>query len=461
MKLFYSHTTGIHYTDEIVEWVVLRKTRTETERLLQDSIPIPPERSEQEAPPLFPTEILPEVRKNFRGVVTIALPSSQLLMRVLDLPTTDPDEITGMVELQMDQVSPFPIDQLTLSYELLEENEGHSRVLAVAAQRKSVDELGELFKEQHVYIRSLDATILAWWSLLVAHQDVPHEGRTILILEEHTEFSMIIVDHGVPICFRSLELFHHFTEETVQREIAEEIHYTLLSLESKHGHCEECSVQFWSKSEIPEPLIARLSEQYSGNVSQHDLGAIPSLSEGLALRSAEREAHHVELVPREWVELQHRKRFLRVATIALITILSIWLTVISITGTLFAFQKASYNRLRKKAETYSGPAREAQAARREMVSLEKYADRSRAALECLRVITETLPDTMEITSFSYTKRKAVRLSGTGGGSDIIYDYFQQLGALEIFDGVQNSKVSENTRFSITANLPMPETEDAR
>ena len=459
MMLLYSHTTGIHYTDELVEWAVLRKTRNETEILTEGSVPIPPSTGEEEEASLFPAEVLSEIRKNFRGVVTVALPSSRLLMRVLELPTTEPDEIEGMVALQMDQISPFPAEQLTLSYETLVEEENHSRVLAVAAPRTTVDELGDLFKKKHVYIRSLDATILAWWSLLVAHQDVPREGRVILFLEEHTEFSMIIVDDGVPVCVRSLELFHNFSDDSIQREIVEEIHYTLLSLETRYGHYDDCSIEFWSESEIPEPLISRLAEECTGHITRHDLGSIPPLSEGLSLRSAERGLHHVELVPREWVELQRRRRFMRVATIAAIALLGIWMAVVSIAGTIFAFQTASYNRVRKEAGKYSGPARAAQAARKEMLSLEKYADHSRSALECLRGITAAIPDSIEITSFTYTKGKAVRLSGTGAGAEIIYDYFQRLGAMDLFEGIDNSKISDNTRFSITANLANPQTED--
>ncbi len=457
--LLYRHTTGIHYTDEIVEWAVLRKTRTETETLLEGSTPIPQGFFEQAEAPLFPSEVLTEIRKNFRGIITVALPSSQLLMRVLELPSSDPEEINGMVELQMDQISPFPADQLTLSYELLKETENHSRVLAVAAPRNSVDELGELFKSKHVYIRSLDAEILAWWSLLTAHSKVPTEGRVILILEEHTEFSMIVVDDGVPVCFRSLELFHDFTDESVLCEIVEEMKYTLLSLEAEYGHRDECAIEFWSESEIPKTLLNMLGEECAGQINLHDLGTLPSMAGGLALRSADRTAHHVELVPREWIELQRKKRFMQVATIASVAVLSLWLGIISITGAVFAFQKASFNHVKREAAKYSAPARAAQAAREEMVSLEKYSDRSHSALECLRGVTQTLPNFVEITSFTYTKGNAIRLSGTGESSDLIYDYFQQLGEFELFEGVKNTKISDNTRFSITVNLPKLETEE--
>jgi hypothetical protein len=458
--LLFSHTTGIHYTDEMVEWAVLRKSRKGTEKIREGSLPVPEGFFQQKDAPLFPSEVLSEIRRNFRGVVTVSLPSSQLLMRILELPSTNAQELRSMVELQMDQISPFPVDQLTFSYEVLKRTENHSRVLAVAAQRKTVDTLGDLFKAQNVYIRSLDAEVLAWWSLLLAHGQVPCEGRVVLILEEHTEFSMIVVDDGVPVCFRSLELFHDFTDETVMHEIVEEMHYTLLSLEAEYGHRENCALEVWSEAEFPEQLVSLLKEQCGGPVNLHELNSIPPVSEGLALRTAERRLHHAELVPREWIELQRRKRLIKVGTVAAITVLSVWLAVITITGAVFSIQQAAYNRVKREAAKYEGPARAAQAAREEMLSLEKYADRSHSALECLHEITTSLPDGVEIASFTYKKGEAVSLRGSSDRAESVYDFFQKLGASGIFSGIKDQPVSTRmvkdkrvSTFSITAELP--------
>jgi hypothetical protein len=458
--LLFSHTTGIHYTDEIVEWAVLRKNRKGTEKIREGALPVPEGFFQQENAPLFPAEVLAGIRRNFRGVVTISLPSSNLLMRVLELPSSNSSELKSMVDLQMDQISPFPVDQLTVSYEVLKQTENQSRVLAVAAQRKTVDTLGDLFKAQNVYIRSLDAEILAWWSLLIAHGQVPGEGRVVLILEEHTEFSMIVVDDGTPVCFRSLELFHDFTDETVMKEIIEELRYTLLSLEAEYGHRDGCTIEVWSESNLPESLIQMLQTQCGGSINLHDLKSIPPVSEGLALRTAERRLHHVELVPREWIDLQRRKRLMQIATIASIALLSLWLMIIAITGTVFTIQQAAYNRVRKEAAKYEGPARAAQAAREEMLSLEKYADRSHSALECLREVTVALPDNVEIASFTYKKNEAVSLRGSSDRAEEVYDFFQKLGASEIFAGVKDQPVSTRTvkerrvsTFSLTAELP--------
>jgi len=458
--LLFTHTTGIHFTDEIVEWAVLRKNRRGTEKLLDGTLPLPEGFFEQENAPLFPTEVLPEIRKNLKGIVTVSLPSSQLLMRVIELPSAEADELRGMVELQIDQISPFPVDQMTVSYEVLHQTENHSRVLAVAAPRKVVDALGELFKAEDVYIRSLDAEILAWWSLLIAHAKVPCEGRIVLVLEEHTEFSMIVVDDGVPVCFRSLELFHNFSDEAVMAEVAEEVRYTLLSLEAEYGHRETESVLFWSSAEVPTALVRLLREACGADVLLNNLGELPPLAEGLALRTAERRLHHVELVPREWIELQRKKRIMRIATAASIAVLSIWLTVVMITGIVFSFRQATYSRVKREAATYEEPARKAQASREAMLSLEEYSDRSRSALECLREITAALPDGVEITSFTYKKGNSVSLRGSSEQADLIYDYFEKLGASELFTRVKDQPVNTRTvkdrrvsTFSLTEDQP--------
>ncbi|MBM4152197.1 MAG: hypothetical protein FJ220_01565 [Kiritimatiellaceae bacterium] len=164
--IFFRHTTGIHYTDELVEWVLLRLSSKGIEKVREGSVPVPKGFFDQENAPMFPSEVLTGIRKYFRGIVTVSLPSKYLLMRILELPSTNPQELKSMVELQMDQLSPYPIDQLTMSYEVVHSTENHSRVLAVAASRKVVDSLGDLFKAKHIYVRSVDAEVLTWWSLL-------------------------------------------------------------------------------------------------------------------------------------------------------------------------------------------------------------------------------------------------------------------------------------------------------
>lgn len=464
--MFFNHTTGIHYTDELVEWVVLRKGRNGVEKVSEGTHPIPKGFFEQENAPLFPAEVLSEIRRNFRGVVTVSLPSTHLLLRILELPSTHPQELKSMVELQIDQISPFPSDQLTISYEVIHQIENHSRVLAVAAPRKTVDALGDLFKKQNVYIRSLDSELLAWWSLL-SQGEIQCADRTILILEEHTEFSMIVLDNGTPVHFHSLEIFHEMDSEPVMHEIAEEVRYTLLTVEATYGHLPLSYIFFWSDSGIPDRLCDILSQSCGADVLRYNLKTIPSLAEGLAMRSAERKHQHAELVPKEWVDLQRRKQLIRVASFVSIAALSIWMAVVAITAVVFSFQKAAYNRIVREAKSHEEPALAAQAAREEMLLLENYSDRSHSALESLRELALALPSRVEVTSFTYKKGDAVSLRGSGERAELIYDFFEKLGQSSFFNSIKDQSVSDRIMndgyasvFSIKLELPKNKTEEA-
>jgi len=71
-----------------------------------------------------------------------------------------------------------------------------------------------------------------------------------------------------------------------------------------------------------------------------------------------------------------------------------------------------------------------------------------------------MPDGVEINSFTYKKGEAVNLRGSSDRAEAVYDFFQKLGASEIFAGVKDQPVSTRmvkdkrvSTFSITAELP--------
>ena len=68
--------------------------------------------------------------------------SGQALLRVAELPAVDPDELKGMVDLQVDKVSPFPPDSTVTSFEVVQQSETASGVLMAALDRKTADSIG-------------------------------------------------------------------------------------------------------------------------------------------------------------------------------------------------------------------------------------------------------------------------------------------------------------------------------
>jgi hypothetical protein len=68
------------------------------------------------------------------------LPSSQVMVRVVHLPPSEPKELPGMVELQLERLSPLPVAQIVWTFEALPAPEGQPQtVIVIIAARNAVE----------------------------------------------------------------------------------------------------------------------------------------------------------------------------------------------------------------------------------------------------------------------------------------------------------------------------------
>ena len=74
------------------------------------------------------------------------LPADQVFLRVIALPVSDPAELPGMVELQLEKLSPLPLAQVVWTFEPLPAVDGQTQtVIVLLAERTGVESfLGEL-----------------------------------------------------------------------------------------------------------------------------------------------------------------------------------------------------------------------------------------------------------------------------------------------------------------------------
>jgi len=77
-----------------------------------------------------------------RPKVSVAIPLDRVLLRVVELPSTEMDELRGMVDLQVDKFSPFPVEQMSVSFESLSQTANSTRVLIAAVRREEIDNAG-------------------------------------------------------------------------------------------------------------------------------------------------------------------------------------------------------------------------------------------------------------------------------------------------------------------------------
>ena len=81
----------------------------------------------------------------------LGLPVSAVIAQRFRLPSTDPAEFPEMIRLQIEKLLPFPADEVTSDFELIEQNETESVVSAIAIRNEQLAEVASPLLD-HGYI---------------------------------------------------------------------------------------------------------------------------------------------------------------------------------------------------------------------------------------------------------------------------------------------------------------------
>lgn len=460
MKIRDKIITAVCRSVEGMEWTSWKITAEGTELLQQAALPLSMD-GETTEKIIASIELPEQIKELLLGDITVALRTSELLLRVMELPTSDAAEIHDMVVFQLDKISPLPADQLAISHEILHQTEGKSLVLMAAAKRQRVDAIGDLFKKSEVLIHSIDARVLGWTKLLQEGGHLTNTGCEIILIDDGIDLSLVILDKGIPVAFRMLDA--QTDDMNVVDELAYEIGYTLTTLNTERDLPAPTAIQFWSHEPLCERLCAKLSKKGGLPVQPQQLATLPPLSEGI-LRRAQAPDHRIEFIPREWVEHETRKQLRRKFTWIASSIAAVWIAVLLIFFTVYAVRDAQLTRVQDRLATLEPVARQALQNRQKLKTLQLYTDRSDSALECLREVTRTLPiGDIEFVSYNYKKGKGVTLRGSSPSDDTVYDYFEALTASDLFEQIKdqsvNNKTSKGVRRAVfSVNLVLPSEE---
>jgi hypothetical protein len=454
--------TAVCRTVDGIEWTSLKIKQDGTEPLQQDSATVA--FSGETAEEIMASIELPEaMEQNIKGDVIVPLRTAELLMRVMELPATQDDEITDMIGFQIDKISPFPADQIAISHEVLQQSEDSSLVLMAAAKRSCIDSIGDAFEAKGIQIHSIDSRDLGWMQLLNDGDHISQQGCEIIIFDDGIEFSLVVVNDGIPIAFRMLHA--QAAKENVAEELAYEIGYTLTSLDAEHDLEPPTAIQYWSRDKLSTPLRTQLAEKCGMAIHPHSLNDLPPLSEGI-IRRALADGNRIELIPREWIEHEKNKRLRKKTIIASSVIAGLWLVILLGFFTTYKIRDIQLSSAKKQALAVEPAGEQALENRRKLKALQVYTDRSDSALECLREVTRMLPSgDIEFLSYNYNKEKGVTLRGSSSNDNLVDDFGETLASSPLFEELKNQSSSAKTTkgvrrsiFSVTLVLPSEEEE---
>jgi len=77
------------------------------------------------------------------ATIHLALPAQAALLERLTLPSTNREELEGMVQLQLEKTLPYPIEEVTSDFDVIKQGENESTLISVAAHTPQLDKLCE------------------------------------------------------------------------------------------------------------------------------------------------------------------------------------------------------------------------------------------------------------------------------------------------------------------------------
>ena len=453
--------TGLVVRNGRIEWTVLRRTRNGFNRADQGVLPF----EEQAAGLSSLLDVTDENRpavetalrtalKNRQGILGAAVGSGQALLRVAELPAVDPDELKGMVDLQVDKVSPFPPDSTVTSFEVVQQSETASGVLMAALDRKTADSIGRTLTGAGLIPDRLDVETLGWWRLLLAAGAVSPTGCQFLLLLDQPGCDFVVTREGIPVLFRSPGL----TAELPAADLVNELDYTLTTIESEFGIAAVDSIAVWHWSDAPAELVGLLTAHGSAMVEARSFESLPPLSEGLALRALDGEPAALNLAIDEWGAGRRRKTVRRNLLLASAAVGVVWLLAVGGALSAIQIQKRMQAGLESRATEMERPARQARASHTLLLTAEQYTDRSRSALECLRLACVAKPGEVEFQQFKYDNEKdrQVVVRGEASQPGAVYDFENGLSKAALFSSVKLDgprTVQNKYQFTVTLKLP--------
>ncbi|MBN2301129.1 MAG: pilus assembly protein PilM [Lentisphaerae bacterium] len=450
---------GLALKENSLEWSVLQPVKERIKTVSGDRAELVAKSEKTDS--VLSDETLNRIKASctgIRGRVSLGLPTSQLLLRVVNLPSVDPVELKSMVELQMDKISPFPVENMIISYEILRMHETTSVVLIGATRKEVVESAGKMLSQTGLRIARVDATILGWLRLLSGADQIAREGcQVVLLIDGHMPEIIVVMD-GIPVAFRSLGDIGDLSRDELVSEISSELNYTLISLDLEYGTVAVNRISVWYSGAVPDGLSNTLSRQYGCEIQLSELAALPGVSEGIATRLAECDGNMFDLRPVSWLQAERAKQFGgRVLTAGSI-ILGVWLMMaVALLGAL-SYQKWQLGRLRTEQNKWSRPALEVRAMRRRVGMIAKYTNTTHSALECLRDITVRMPPSgIDLTSFSYRKGEDVKITGEADSAELVLNFNENLNNSKLFTEVKSGSMSitrkHKHRFGMELILP--------
>jgi hypothetical protein len=359
--------------------------------------------------------------------VVLSLPLSRLLVQVMKFPAEMRDDLADAVSLQMDKLSPFGGEELTISHEVLAETDAEIWVLCAAMPAITFDDISSALQLAKLHITRTDISGLGWFRTLCAPLQLTRPGRRVVLMDLDDGWDMIVMDHGIPVLIRGMGV-QQDTDSLIR-----EITLSFMSAELEAGACQSSEVLLVSNNPPDAERDSRIQKLLGAPVHYHKPPHEDGGVEGVALRT--RENASMDLTPAVWRTAMHEAKITKHVYTGLAIAMAVWALIM---GCLFGaprYYKFRTDRCKAYAKAHANAYKQVADTRSRVQLIESYMDRSHSSLEMLRIASEALPQGVKLAGYTYKKEEGIKINGDADEPSLVYAYKDAITANPLFETV--------------------------
>lgn len=104
---------------------------------------------------------------NGRKEIILGIPRSMVLMKILEIPTISKEEVSELLEYEIERHIPFPIDGIYYDFDVIEKQENSTKILFTVVKKEYIDEILNLFDRVEINPREIDITSNALFNIFL------------------------------------------------------------------------------------------------------------------------------------------------------------------------------------------------------------------------------------------------------------------------------------------------------
>jgi hypothetical protein len=396
--------------------------------------------------------------------IVTAVGCEDVLFQTLEFPTVDNAEMRQMLNLQIDSITPLPLEDVVCDFIPLERRGDNTRVLVAVARKDAVNQRVAALEEAGLPPESVTVDGLAIFRTLMQRGLLPGDDKfNLLVLLNRDVANVIVYRNGQPRSVRSVMLDAGALDDAEgQAGLLAELQRTLMSDGACEPESETGLLTLMTFDAALRSSCEAVARAWDGRVEFLNNGSAPTPALSLCIESAA-VTERLNLLPDEWRQKRHAARIRHNLMRAGIGILFVYLVGLVIFLSMLTLKGNELNKLLAEERQLKPAYNDALKLHAEYLAVTRQLDDKFSALELLHEASVRLPGDIELNLFALKTekveskdRKVLRVRGRAKSFDSIHAYIGNLQKCEQFEKVEPGKFLTQpdgwTSFDITCLL---------